>query len=327
MSFYRAARGSDITRRALIATAGAALILPGCRAGGSDDVLKVASQKGGTKALLVASGALEGLPYRIEWSEFPAAQHLLEAVGSGAVDVGLAGDAPFQFAYQSGSPIKAIAAQRASPRPQEALALVVRQNSAFQSIADLKGRLVATTRGSIGHYLVLRALAQAGLPASHVKFSWLAPGDAKAAFDSGAVDAWSIWVPYLATAVAQHARVLVDGQSLVRSYSFEVANETAIARKQPLLADFAEREARALDWMAGHKDQYAAMLAGETGLPLDIARITAEKNQRRSVPIDAQLIADQVIVLDTFTRSGDIATPRPIEGAFLDIRRATAKGA
>jgi hypothetical protein len=89
------------------------------RSGGeNDDVLRIGSQRGGTKAVMLASGALEGAPYRVEWSEFPAAQNLLEAIGAGAVDVGMVGDAPFQFAYQSGSPIKAVAAQSAQSRPR-----------------------------------------------------------------------------------------------------------------------------------------------------------------------------------------------------------------
>src|SRR4051794_25344363 len=62
-------------------------------------VLRVANQKGSTRAMMVAAGVLNGAPYRVEWSEFPAAQPLLEAVGGGATDLGLAGDAPFIFAY------------------------------------------------------------------------------------------------------------------------------------------------------------------------------------------------------------------------------------
>jgi len=310
------------TRRHSLAMLASSLVLAACHGKGDEAVLRVASQKGGTKSLFLAADVLEDMPYRIEWAEFPAAQHLLEALGSGAVDVGLVGDAPFQFAYQSGSPIKAIIAHRASPRPSEALAVIVRDGSPFRTLADLRGRSVATTRGSVGHYLVLRALDQAGLPLDSIRFSWLAPGDAKAAFDSGAVDAWSIWVPYLAAARIEHARILADGHDLVQGYGFEVANEAAIARKRALLADFAEREARALAWLSAHRADYAPVLARETGLPLDIARITADKNVRRPVPMDAQVIADQQLVLDTFRRAGDVRSPRALADAFLDIRAA-----
>src|SRR6478672_9552862 len=101
-------------------------------------VLRVASQKGGTKALFLASGALEGVPYTIEWSEFPAAQHLLEALGAGAVDVGAVGDAPFHFAYQSGSPIKAVQAIHYDPQTP-ATAILVRSSSPVRRDRELRG--------------------------------------------------------------------------------------------------------------------------------------------------------------------------------------------
>jgi len=61
--------------------------LPGAP-GDARPVLKVGSQRGGAKSMMTAAGVLDDLPYRIEWSEFPAAQSLLEAIGAGAVDVG-----------------------------------------------------------------------------------------------------------------------------------------------------------------------------------------------------------------------------------------------
>lgn len=279
-------------------------------------VLHVGSQRGGTKAVMLASGVLKGAPYRIEWSEFPAAQHLLEAIGGGAVDVGLVGDAPFIFAYQSGSPIRAVGAQFVEERPSGALALVVPPKSPIRGIADLKGRTVATTRGSVGHYLVIRALADAGLPADWVKLSFLAPGDAKAAFDSGAIDGWVTWTPYLAVALKEGARIVVDGQNIVSGYSFGVANETAIDGKRKLLDDFLNREAKALAWAHAHPDLYAGVLARETGLPLDIAQDFAMKTARRRVPIDATVIADQKRVLDDFRTAGTVSGQRPLVAGF-----------
>ncbi|WP_157218873.1 ABC transporter substrate-binding protein [Flavisphingomonas formosensis] len=306
--------------RRFAATLSLLLALGACGRGGtsSDDagVLHVGSQRGGTKALMLASGALDGAPYRIEWSEFPAAQHLLEAIGGGAVDVGLTGDAPFMFAYQSGSPVKAVGAQEAPERPAGALAIVVPAGSPVRTLADLKGKTIATTRGSVGHYLVVRALAAAHLPLDYVKLSFLAPGDAKAAFSSGSIDAWSIWVPYLSAATLEHARTIVDGRGLVRGIGFDVANDSAAAAKREILADFLKREAKALDWAATHKDAYGDLLAKETGLPQAIARDYAEKNQRLRVPIDAALIAEQRQVLEDFTAAGAVAGKRDLNAAF-----------
>jgi succinate dehydrogenase/fumarate reductase flavoprotein subunit len=200
-------------RRSLIAALTAAVLLAGCGASGSGDgqaPLKVGSQRGGTKAILIASGALEGVPYKIEWSEFAAAQPLLEAVGAGAVDLGEAGDAPFLFAYASGAKIKAVQAGKSGG---SATALLVRKGAPFHGVADLRGRKIATGRGSIGHYLLLRLLEEAGLKPTDVQIVFLNPGDAKAAFTSGAIDAWVTWGSYVALAkLHDDATVLADGR-------------------------------------------------------------------------------------------------------------------
>lgn len=313
------------SRRGVLAAAGAGILLSGCRpgAGNQRDVLRVGSQKGGTKALMLAAGALSGADYRIEWSEFPAAQPLLEAIGSGAVDVGLAGDAPFLFAYEAGGPLQAVAAQHVDPRPSGALGIVVPQASPIRDIAGLKGRRIATTRGSIGHFLVLRVLERNGLRVGDVHITFLAPSDSAAALSSRAVDAWSTWVPYMSLALAGGARVVADGRDYVGSYSFDVANAAIIGPKRRVLGDFLAREARALQWALTHVDAYARVLAKETGLPLPVAADMVRKNARQAVPIDAQVVLNQRQVLDTFAHAGEITPRRALSQAFsplLDVK-------
>lgn len=306
-------------KRIAIALAGL-LALAACgRGAGSADqanVLHIGSQRGGTKAVMLASDALKGATYTVEWSEFAAAQPLLEAIGGGAIDMGLAGNAPFMFAYQSGSPIRAIGTQYVQDRPTEALSLIVPRDSPVRTLADLKGKKIATTRGSVGHYLVIRALEAAKLPADWVEFTFLSPGDSKAAFDSGAIDGWATWAPYLRDALNAKARVIADGRDLVRGYAFNVANERAIADKKALLADFLKREARALEWARANPDAYGVVLAKETGLPPDIARDYAVKNARRAVPIDDAVIADQREVFESFRKAGAVQGERDIAASF-----------
>lgn len=282
-------------------------------------MLRVGSQKGGTKALMLSSGALAGVGYEVEWSDFPAAQNLLEAIGSGAVDVGLVGDAPFQFAYQSGSPVKVVAAMRAQAETPGALAILVAKGSRAHSIRDLIGKRVATTRGSIGHYLILRALAAERLAPDAVNIVYLSPSDSRAALQTGAIDGWSSWVPYTAAAMAEGARIVVDGRAFSNGTGFDVASEAAIADKRAILTDFLAREATAMDWAQAHPGDYAGVLMRETGLPEAIARATVDRNSRVRAPIDAALIAEQQIVLDTFRASGDVKGTRPLKDAFVPL--------
>ena len=303
-------------RRSLVALL-AALALTGCgvsQGGGEQAVLKVGSQRGGTKAILIASRALEGAPYRIEWSEFPAAQPLLEAVGAGAVDLGEAGDAPFLFAYASGSKIKAVQAGKSGG---SSTALLVRKGSPIHAVADLRGKKIATGRGSIGHYLLLRLLEESGLTPEDVKIVFLGPGDAKAAFTSGAIDAWVTWGSYVAVArLHDDATILADGEGRLGGYGFEAANEASIASKRPQIDDFLGRLAKARRWAGAHPQAFATALSKETGLPPEVALYTVEHYRIAPAAIDDQAVAEARSVLDRFRAAGQVTSTRVPAGAF-----------
>ncbi|QGP78350.1 ABC transporter substrate-binding protein [Sphingobium sp. CAP-1] len=304
-----------ILSAALVAVAGLGLAAATFKRS-DDHVLRVANQKGQVKAMMLASGALKGAPYTVEWSEFPAAQPLLEAVGGGAADLGLAADAPFIFAYQSGSPVKAIAVQAPVNQAPEALAVLVKSGSPIRGAQDLVGKSVATTRGSIGHHLLLQALEQAHIPADRVRVTFLPPGDARAAFDSGAIDAWATWTPYTNVAIKEGARVVVDAKDYGLPLYIDIAHADSIDPKRALLEDFLQREAKAVAWARAHPDQFAQVLAKETGLPLDIARASFDRNNRVSRPIDAKIIAHERAITDRFRHAGLTDGKRDIAQAF-----------
>ncbi|MFT4076910.1 MAG: ABC transporter substrate-binding protein [Asticcacaulis sp.] len=279
-------------------------------------VLKVGNQKGTTRALMTASHALDGAPYTVEWSEFPAAQHLLEALNAGAVDVGLVGDAPYLFAFANGSPLKVVSA--IAYGDGSSTAIVVPANSKAKSLSDLKGKRIATGKISVGHYLLLRALEKEGLTTKDVQIVFLAPADAKAAFASGSIDAWSTWAPFLTTATLQdHARVLVSGKGLMTSHAYQVATPAAIHDKTAALQDFNARLTKAYEWGNAHPQDYAAALSKDTGLPIDVAAAMLKQIAPHTVPLDASIVAEADGVVDHLSKASD--TPpqkRPIADAF-----------
>lgn len=293
-------------RRQLIIGFGALAGLSACGKGQAQAPLKVGSQRGGTKAVLIASGALEGAPYKIEWSEFPAAQPLLEALGAGAVDLGEAGDAPFLFAYASGAKIKAVQAARSGGG---ATAILVPKDSAIRTPADLKGKKIATGRGSIGHYLLLRVVEKAGLKPSDISLVFLSPGDAKAAFTAGSIDAWVTWGSYVALArLHDSARVLADGEGILLGAGYEAASLKAIETKRPQIEDFLRRLAKARRWAIANPEAFAAVLSKETGLSLDVAQYTVRYYRFAPVPIDDGSVAEARAVLDHFRDAGAITS-------------------
>lgn len=283
----------------------------------AEDVLRVGDQRGNARALMEAAGVLDGLPYRLDWSEFPAAAPLLEALNAGAIDAGWVGDAPFTFAAAAGVPAKAIVAFR---NRQDGLAILVLKDSPLRTVADLKGRRIATNRGSIGHQVVLAALEEAGLPADSVTFNFLPPADAKIALASGAVDAWATWEPYTSTAeLAGLVRVVRDGNGITPGLTFAVASDAAIRTKRARLADFAERLARARAWALKDPAPYASVWSKLIGLPEAVPLRWFGRAEYRAVPIDASVIADEQRNIDLYVRAGLIPKARaPRAEAILD---------
>src|SRR5687768_11722813 len=71
--------------------------------------LRIGDQTGATRAKLEAAGLLKDVPYQIEWSVFPAAVNLHEALKADAIDIGQAADSPTVSAIAGGSKIKVAA--------------------------------------------------------------------------------------------------------------------------------------------------------------------------------------------------------------------------
>ena len=75
-----------------------------------------------------------------------------------------------------------------------------RANSPIQTVADLKGKRVAVTRGTDPHIFLIRALAENGLSDKDVRLVLLQHQDGRLALENGDVDAWAGLDPLMAQA-------------------------------------------------------------------------------------------------------------------------------
>lgn len=291
--------------------------------------LRVGDQRGNARAVMEAAGVLKGIEGRIAWSEFPAAAPLVEALNADAIDTGLVGDAPFTFGAAAGVPIKAIAATREN---RDGLAILVPKDSPVQSLQDLKGKRIATGRGSIGHQLVLAALENAGLPLDAVQFVFLLPADAKAAYSSGSVDAWSTWEPYVAQEeVTAGARRVANGVGITPGLGFQATRDDAIKSRRAELADFVRRLAAARKWANANPAGYARTWSALMNIPEPVAELWFRRAQTRVVAVDDSVAVDEQKNIDLYTRArlvrSRIKAEDVLDRTFTDAIEAGNKAA
>ncbi|MBR0897744.1 ABC transporter substrate-binding protein [Bradyrhizobium tropiciagri] len=276
-------------------------------------VLRVGDQKGGNRSLLEISGLAKDLPYKIEWSEFPAAAPILEAINAGALDVGYTGDLSFLTVYASGAPIKAIGGTRSDARTQ---AILVRGDSPIKTAADLKGKRLAGTRGGWGQFLINATLEKAGSKIEDATFAPLGPVDAKIALLAGSIDAWAVWEPYISYArLKDNARVVADGEGLTPTITFIVASDNAIATKRAAVQDLVQRLNKARLWSLDHVAEYARSTAELTKLPEDVLLVAYTAQKTSPIAIDEAVVKEVQAASDRATRYG-------ILGKTLDVSKA-----
>ncbi len=277
--------------------------------------LRIGYQKYGTLVILKARGTLEkrlaekGIG--VKWTEFPFGPPLLEAINVGSLDVGTVGEAPPIFAQAAGADLVYVGNEPPAPTAE---ALVVPKDSPIKSVAELKGRKIAVAKGSNANYLLIKLIEKAGLKFSDVSVVYLAPADARAAFESGRVDAWSIWDPFLAAAEKQlGARVLADGRGAVANHQFYLAAR-GFAEKHPEIVHILLDEIAKIDqWGKQNPKEVARFIAPLIGIELPVVELAAQRLTYGVKPVTDDVLAQQQKVADAFVELKLV--PRPVRVA------------
>jgi sulfonate transport system substrate-binding protein len=232
----------------------------------------------------------------------------LEAINVGAIDFGNTGESPPIFAQAAGAPIRYVAYEPPAPKGE---AILIPKDSPLKSVADLKGKKIALNKGANVHYLLVKALEKAGVKYSDITPVFLAPADARAAFERGAVDAWAIWDPFQAAAeAATEAKTLTDGTDTVPNHQFYLSSQKFL-EADPTVVDAILAGLREVDqWAKTDIHAVAEQLSPSVGLPVPVLEVALKRQAYGIQPIDAQVIAEQQKLADTFLALGLI--PKPI---------------
>lgn len=306
-------------RRSLVALFAAAIssgAITHAQAASQDkSVLRIGYQKYGTLVLLKAKGTLEKRlaeqGVTVTWTEFPGGPQLLEGLNVGSVDFGVTGETPPVFAQAAGADLLYVAYEPPAPTSE---AILVPKGSPLKSVAELKGKKVALNKGSNVHYLLVRALEDAGLHYSDIQPVYLPPADARAAFERGSVDAWVIWDPFQAAAEQQlQARTLRNGAGLVDNHQFYLATRP-YAEKHPQVLGTLIEEVRAVGEDAkADPDKVTAQVAPLLGLSAPITALAVKRQGYGAQLLTPPVVAAQQKIADTFSALKLIPKPLSIK--------------
>lgn len=320
-----------ILRRGLVALFAAAVsigvITQAQASSANEGALRIGYQKYGTLVVLKAKGSLEKRlaeqGVQVQWTEFPGGPQLLEGLNVGSIDFGVTGETPPVFAQAAGADLLYVAYEPPAPTSE---AILVPKDSPIKSVKDLKGKKVVLNKGSNVHYLLVRALEDAGLKYTDIQTVFLPPADARAAFERGSVDAWVIWDPYQAAAEQQlQARTLRDGSGIVDNHQFYLATKP-YAEKHPQVIKALVEEVRAVgEWSKANPEDVTKQVSPLLGLPADITLTSVKRQGYGALFLTPEVVAAQQKIADSFYQLKLIPKPLSIKDVIWTPPATVAK--
>jgi sulfonate transport system substrate-binding protein len=272
----------------------------------TDAKLRIGFQKSSSLLILLKGNgtlekALQPLGVTVEWHEFTSGLPMVEALNVGALDLSadVADTVPL-FAQAAGTQFTFFLQEKPSSTAE---ALVVPKDSPIKALADLKGHKIAVARASGAHYLTVAALNKTGLAfGKDVEVVYLQPADARAAFESGAVDAWAIWDPFLGAVQLQSgARILADGKALDVSYTRFYPISTVYAKANPEVARIlADELAKIGKWVKDNPEEAAKIHAPLVGLDIEVVKLANSRRSYDVAQVDTAAIAEEQRIADLF---------------------------
>ncbi|MEV6947456.1 aliphatic sulfonate ABC transporter substrate-binding protein [Streptomyces sp. NPDC051172] len=263
----------------------------------------------GSEALAKLTGVFDNAPYKVKFARFTYGPPLVQAAASGDIDLGSVGDVPPITGAAKEYGFKVVAVNRSLTPDQAVENIIVPKGSTLKTAADLKGKRIAVPQGSSAHGLALNALKSVGLTPKDAKLVFLDPAAAATAFNTGKVDAWSIWNPQSAIAVKNGARILVKGLPPIdQTSSYYVASDTSLKdkTKRAALTDVLKRLSREFAWAVKNPDKYAQALSQEQGIPPADAKASLAAYSNRVTPVVPADVALEQKLADAFLEASQI---------------------
>jgi sulfonate transport system substrate-binding protein len=221
---------------------------------------------------------LENKGYNVSWVLSAGSNKANEGLRSQALNFGSTAGSAALVARANGTPIKIVDVYS---KP-EWTALVVGKDSTLKTVADLRGKKIAVTKGTDPYFFLLQALGTAGLSATDVEIVNLQHADGKTALERGNVDAWAGLDPFMAQTIQEQGSRFLYRNADFNSYGVLNVREDFIAANPDAVQAVVNSYEEARQWAKAHPDELAALLASQAKVSPSVAK---EELQRTTLDI------------------------------------------
>ena len=220
----------------------------------------------------------------ITWVLSAGSNRALEYLNGNSIDIGSSAGLAALLSKANGNPIRT---PYIFSRP-EWTALLVPKNSPIRTLADLKGKKVAATKGTDPYLFLLRALHTVGLKRSDIEHVALQHADGKAALEQGRVDAWAGLDPIMAASELDSGSRLIYRNVAFNTYGFLNVREEFLAQQSAATRRVIAQYERARQWIQANTTEAAKILAEEAKVSLQVALLQLKLRTDLSHPLPSQ---------------------------------------
>lgn len=216
----------------------------------------------------------------VKWVLSAGSNRALEYLNGNSIDIGSSAGLAALLAKANGNPIRT---PYIFSRP-EWTALVVPRDSAIKSLADLKGKKVAATKGTDPYLFLLRALHTVGLTRKDIEHVALQHADGRAALEQGRVDAWAGLDPLMAASQLDAGSKLIYRNVAFNTYGFLNVREEFLAHRPAEVRRVIAGYERARRWILANTAEAAKILSEEAKVGLPVAMLQIKLRTDLSSP-------------------------------------------
>ena len=208
----------------------------------------------------------------VDYTTFQSLPALNEAIGTGREDIIFEAEPPAIVAKGAGIDIRIVGIS--CSLNQE---ILVRSDSRISQVTDLRGKKVAVPAGTSSHYNLLAILGAVGLSDKDLDIIDMAPPDARSAFESGQVDGWAIWPPWVEQeVVAGKGRVLQGTKARIHSI-MSIRGKFQDEHPDIVRAAFSVLE-RSKSWISENTKEAEDIVAGTLKLDIKVIELAWPKH-------------------------------------------------